>query len=53
MRVNVDGLIKVNRGVRPPAERVQNVVRVLGSEPGEHDAPAIGFSIAISICQVQ
>ena len=38
--VDVDRLVEVEPAVRPPAERVDDVVRVLGAEAGEHDAAA-------------
>src|SRR5260221_9740851 len=38
MAMNVDRLIEVEATIRPPAKTVHTVMRVLGSETGEHHA---------------
>jgi hypothetical protein len=45
MAVNVDGLIEVKHAVRPPIQRMHQVVRVLGAEARQHHAP---FSALVS-----
>ena len=44
--VNVNGLVKIKLPVRPPAQRVHDVMRVFGSEAGEDDALLACFASA-------
>ncbi len=45
--VDVDRLVEVEHPVRAPAQGVDDVMRVLGAEAGEHDAAAIGLAVAL------
>ena len=51
--MNVDRLVHVEHAVHPPAERVEDVMRVLGAEPAEHDARLIGLAVAVGVLEMQ
>ena len=52
MAVDVDRLIEIQHPVHSPAERVENVVRVLRPEAGEQHAPHVGFAISVGIFEM-
>src|SRR5207253_1860479 len=51
VRVNVNALIEIEYSVLPPAESVDDVVRILGAETGEDDARGIGFAVAVGVLE--
>ena len=50
--MNVDALHHVHAAIRPPAQRVQHVVRVFGAEAGEDDPSLVGLAVALGIGEV-
>src|SRR6185436_6391505 len=52
MAVDVDRLVEVERAVGTPAERVDDVVRVLGAEAREEDAALVGLAVAVRVLEV-
>ena len=53
VRVDVNGLVHVELPVRSPAQRVQDVMRVLGAESAQHHAPLIRDAVAVGVLEVQ
>ena len=51
--VDVDRLIEVKEAVVSPAKGVEDVVRVLGAEAGEHDAAPVGLAVAVGVREVE
>ncbi len=51
--MDVDRLVEVQVPVVSPPERVEDVVRVLGAEPGEDDAAAVGLAVAVGVAEVE
>ena len=49
--VDVDRLVEVEHPVRPPAEGVDDVVRVLGAEAREHDLRVVRLAVAVGVAQ--
>src|SRR4051812_41180223 len=52
VRVNVDALIEIQAPVGSPAERVQDVVCVLGAEAGEYDARLVSLLARLARTEV-
>src|SRR5262245_17899789 len=50
--VDVDRLVEVERAVGAPAERVDDVVRVLGAEAGQDDATLVGLAVAVGVLEM-
>ena len=50
--VNVDRLVHVQTPLRSPAERVEDVVGVLGAETGEHDLGLVGLAARLARLEV-
>src|SRR5262249_21638498 len=50
--VNIDGLVHVKHAVRAPAERVQDVVRILRAEATQDNALLVGFACAFRVGKV-
>ena len=53
VRPDVNRLVEVQPPIEAPAQRVQNVVRVLGAETGHHHAGLVGLAIAVRIPQMK
>ena len=53
MAVDVDALVKVQPPIRPPAQCVDEMVRVLGAEAGEDDALRVGLAVAVGVGEVE
>ena len=53
MAVDIDRLVEVEPGIRPPAKRVDDVVRVFRAEAGEHDPSRVGLAVTISVGEVE
>ena len=53
VRPDVNRLVEVQPPIEAPAQRVQNVVRVLGAETGHHHAGLVGLAIAVGIPQMK
>ena len=51
--VDVNRLIHVEHSVRPPPQRVQNVVSVLGAEPRQHDSRFIRLAVTVGVLEMQ
>ena len=53
MAVNVNALIEIQAAIRPPAEGMDDVVRVFGAEAGEHDPPLVGLARAGGVLEMK
>ena len=53
MAVDVDRLVEIEPRVDAPAERVDEMVGVLGAEAGEHGAPRVGPVVAVGVGEVE
>ncbi len=53
VRVDVHALRKIEPSIRPPAQGVDDVVRVLGAESAEDDALLVGLAVAIGVLEVE
>ncbi len=53
MSVDVDALVHVEPAIRPPLERVQDVMRILRSESGEDDVALVGLAGTLGVFEVE
>ena len=53
MAVDIDRLVEVEPGIRPPAEGVDDVVRVFRAEAGENDPSRVGLAVTIGVGEVK
>src|SRR5262249_8656016 len=51
--VDVNGLVEIELTIVAPAQRMQDVVRVLGAEPGQHHAAAVGFAVHVRVLEME
>ena len=51
--VDIDRLVEVEPGIRPPAEGVDDVVGVFRAEAGEHDPSRVGLAVTIGVGEVE
>src|SRR4051794_39533699 len=53
MTMDVNGLVEIKHSVVPPAQRVQNVMCILRTETGKHNATRVGFAAVMLVGKVQ
>ena len=46
-----DAVEPVEPAVRPPGERIRQLVRVVASETGQHDLPGVGLAVAVGVLE--